>query len=158
LFRQIGNAAFRFSSFSVRSCKRSIGRYSELLLFLFTLFDQLPKAGVLLELFIFRHRQFRTEEEIPDSVFVEDPVYEDALLASLEVDPVIVGAIPVEAFSFALDDAERLGIEAVQVVWQKLEFGQQLQLKFLGDSGHFGRADFVEDDLIHRVSFRALAE
>ena len=84
------------------------------LLFLFTLFDQFPEAGVLLQLFIFRHREFRTKKEIPDGVFVQDPVYKYALRAALEVDPVIVGSITIETFSFPLDHAESLGIEAVQ--------------------------------------------
>ena len=131
---------------------------SVLLLFLFTLFDQLPEAGMLLKLFVFRHRQFRAKKEIPDGVLVQDPVHQDAFVAAFEVNPVIVGSITVETFSFSLDDAERLGIEAVQVIRQKLEFGEQLQLKFFWNSGHFGRTDFVEDDLIHKVSFPFLSE
>jgi hypothetical protein len=123
-----------------------------LLLFLFAFFDQFPKAGVLSQLFIFRHRQLGAKKEIPNGVFVQDPVHQDTLRTALEVNPVIVGSIPEETFSFPLDDAERLGVEAVQVVRQKLEFGEQLQLKFFWNSGHFGRTDFVENDLIHRGS------
>ena len=129
-----------------------------LFLFLLTFFDQFPKAGVLLQLFIFGHRQLRAKKKIPDGVFVQDPVDQDALFAPLEVNSVIVGSITVETFPFPLDDAERLGIEAVQVVRQKLEFGQQLQLKFFWDSGHFSRTDFVENDLIHKVSFPSRSE
>ena len=112
-----------------------------------------PEAGVLLQLLIFRHREFRTKKEIADGVFMKDPVNQNALRTALEIYPVIVGPISVKTFSFPLDDAESLGIQAIQVVRQKLEFSKQLQLKFLWDSGHFGRADFVEDDLVHRAQF-----
>src|ERR1700759_1935056 len=105
---------------------------------------------MLLKLFVFRHRQFRTEKKITNGVLVEHPVYQDALGAALEVNPVIVGSIAIKTFSFSLDNAESLGIKAVQIIGQKLEFGEQLQLKFFWNSGHFGRTDFVEDDLIHK--------
>jgi hypothetical protein len=68
---------------------------------------------MFLELFVFRHRQFRTEEKIPDGVFVEDPVHQDALLAPLEVDPVIVGPITVESCCLAFDYTQTHRIQAV---------------------------------------------
>src|SRR5580693_1833552 len=128
------------------------------LLFLFAFFDEFPETGMLLQLFIFRHRQLRTKKEIPDGVFVQNAVDQDTLRAALEVNPVIVGSIAIETFSFPLNDAESLGIEAVKVIGQKLELSEQLQLKFFGDSGHLGGTDFVEDDLIHKVSSRVLSE
>jgi hypothetical protein len=126
--------------------------------FLFTLFDQLPEASVLLQLFIFCHRQFGAKKEIPNGIFVQDSMDQDSFLTAFEVNSVVIGSVPIKTFSFALDDAEGLGIETIQVVGQKLEFSQQLQLKFLGDSGHFSRTNFVENDLIHRVSSRFLLE
>ena len=61
----------------------------------------------------------------------KNAVYQDTLRTALEINPVIVGSIAIKTFSFPLDDAESLGIEAVEIVGQKLEFSEQLQLKFL---------------------------
>src|SRR5205823_9174115 len=119
----------------------SIANFS--LLILFPLFNQLPEAGMLLQLFVFRHWELRTEKKVADGIFMQDPVHQDTLAAPLKINAVIVGAITIKTFAFPLDNAERLGIEAVEVVWQKLELGEQLQLKFLRDSGHFGRTDFI---------------
>src|ERR1700739_4650713 len=112
LFRQIGKASLRFSSLSTSWCSRSIrGRDQSRiwsLLFLFALFDQLPEAGVLLQLFVFSDRQLRTQKKIANSIFVQDPVHQDTLAVPLKIDTVIVSAITIKTFSFPLDDAKRL--------------------------------------------------
>jgi len=91
---------------------------------LLAFFDQFPKAGVLLQLFIFSHRQLRAEKEISDRIFVKDAVDKDTLGTTFKVDPVIIGSIAVEAFSLPLDYAKGLGIQVFEVFWQELEFSE----------------------------------
>jgi hypothetical protein len=131
-------------------------RYS--LILLFTFLDQLPEAGVLLQLFVLCHWQFRPEEKIPDGVFVQDAMHEHAFRTAFKINPVVIGAIPIETFPFSLDDPERFGIKAVQIVRQKLKLGKQLQLDYFWNPCNFGCTDFIENDLVHRVRPLRLAQ
>src|SRR4051794_32442472 len=88
------------------------------------LFDQLPKLSVLAELIVFRHGKFAPEKKIPERVFVKDAVDSDPFRPAFEIDSVILRAITVKLFPFALDHAEATRIEAVEVLGQDLKFGQ----------------------------------
>src|SRR5260221_5492930 len=90
------------------------------------LFNQFPKAGTLFELFIFGKRQLGSEQAFANLVFMEDAVHDDTFRATLEVDPIIVGAITIEFCPFALDHAECFRVQMIQIVGKEPKFGQQL--------------------------------
>ena len=95
--------------------------------------DELPKPWASFEFLFVAKWQLRTKQKIANRVFVQDAVNEYAFGASLEVDTVIVGSVPVQTFALPLDHAKRLRVEAIQVFGQKLELRQELQLEFLRD-------------------------
>src|SRR5207237_9298473 len=69
-----------------------------------------------------------------------------------EIDPVIFSAIAVEFFSFALDHAEMLGVEMVEVFGQNLKLLEEVELHSLRQRRHLGRTQLVENDLEHCCS------
>jgi hypothetical protein len=116
---------------------------------LLALFDQFPKALLLAELIVLGHGQFCAEEEIAQRILVQHTVHGNAFLAPVEVDAVVLCPIAEQPLPIALQDAKFLLVQLVEVFRQELEFGQQVELEVLGQRGHFGGADFIEDDLEH---------
>ncbi len=118
----------------------------------FTLFDQFPELAGPAQLVVFRHGKFAAEQEVSKRVSVQHAMNGDPLSASLEVDPVILGAITMELLSVAFDDPEFASVQIIQICRQNFEFRQQFELERLRQSGHLGCAQFVEDDLEHGAS------
>src|SRR5262249_1410234 len=95
---------------------------------LFALFDQLPKLARLAQLIVFRHRKFAAEKKIPQRVLVEHAMHGHSFGTALEIDSIILRAISMKFFPFALDDAETIGVKIVEVFGKNLKLGQQFEL------------------------------
>ena len=54
-----------------------------------------------------------------------------------------------ETFPIALHRAKFFHVELVEILRQKLEFRQEIELHFLGQGSHLGGADLIENDLKH---------
>ena len=100
-------------------------------------------------------RKFRTEEKVPDGVFMEDTMDQDTLGMPLEIDPVIRRAIPVKRAALPGDFSEPLLVERIGLARQKMELREQLELEILRQCSHLGGADFIENDLEHAPTNRA---
>lgn len=95
------------------------------------------------------HGELGAEEKILERVFMEHAMDEQARLDALEINPVFLGAIAVEIALLAMELAEFIGIGPVEVLGQKIEFAQDLQLEHFGQVGQFGGAAIVENNLEH---------
>ena len=100
-------------------------------------------------LIVIGHRKLRPEKEIPNRVLMEDAVDEDPFGMTLKVDAVIAAAESVERPPVALDLAEALSLQRVEIVRHDLELGEQVELEIFREGAHFRRTDGIEDDLEH---------
>jgi hypothetical protein len=100
-------------------------------------------------LIVIGHRKLRPEKEIPDRVLMEDAVNEDPFCMTLKVDAVVAAAKSVERPPIALDLAEVLSFQRVEIVGHDLELGKQVELEIFRECAHFRRTDWIEDDLEH---------
>ena len=78
---------------------------------------------------------------------------EEASVGALEVDTVVLGAVAIEVAVFAVELAEFIGVGAVEVLGEEVEFAEDLQLEHFGQVGQFGGAAVVKDDLEHSPIF-----
>ena len=78
------------------------------------------------DLVVLGQRQLTAEEEIGERVLVQDTVNGDALLARLEVNPVVAGTVTEKFLAIALDAPEPPAAvcQPVEVFGQNLKFAQ----------------------------------
>jgi hypothetical protein len=81
------------------------------------LLNQLPKLARLAKLIVFCHRQFAAEKKIAKRVFVQNAMHGNPFVAFLEINTIILGPIPIEPFSFTLDQAKSLRVEVIEIFW-----------------------------------------
>jgi hypothetical protein len=113
--------------------------------------DQFPELGDLLQHFVLGHGELGAEEKILEGVFVEDAMDDESGVVALEINAVFLRAIAVEIATLALEFAEFLGVGLVEILRQKIEFAEDLELECFGELGELGGAAVVEDDLEHDV-------
>jgi len=111
--------------------------------------DQLPEFRDFLEHLILGHGELGAEKEIFDRVLVQDAMDEQAGFGALEINSVFLGAIAIQVALFAMKLAEFFGIGLVEVLGEKIEFAEDLQLEQLGQVGQFAGAAIVKDNLKH---------
>ena len=86
---------------------------------------------------------------------MQHPVDDHRAIFHLEVEPVILRPEPVEHRPVAFDPAETLATQIFQVLLADLEFLEQLELLERLQLRELRRADFIENDLEHRVTLRS---
>ena len=74
---------------------------------------------------------------------------QESRLGPLEINPVLLGPVPIQMALFAIEFAELLRIGLVEILRQEVELAEDLQLEQLGQMGQFGGAAVVEDNLEH---------
>src|SRR5205085_9368632 len=89
---------------------------SDLLAGPFALLDQVPKLAPLLQLLIFARGQFGAEKKIAQRVLVQHPMHRDAFRRLFEINPVILGTIPIQPFTISLQQTEPAAIETIEVL------------------------------------------
>ena len=86
---------------------------------------------------------------------MQHAVDDDLAVFDLEIKAPVLRAEAVQGAAVALDLAEALAVEVLQVALGHLELVEQLELFEGIEPGNLGRADFVEDDLEHGGSLEA---
>ena len=114
---------------------------------MFRRLNQLPELGVLLEGFIFLHLQAGTEEEILESMAIEDAMDEQAQFVALEIDAVIADPEAVQGAACPFEFAEGVQFGLHHLLGQAAKLAEDLELEFLGHAGQLSRAGRIKDDL-----------
>jgi hypothetical protein len=78
---------------------------------------------------------------------VKDPVHDDLLVDSLEIEAPFLGPKSVKSLAISLNLSKALVLKMLQIITRHLEFIEQLELFKGVELGDFSRTDFVEDDL-----------
>lgn len=110
-------------------------------------FDQFPKLRILLQRFVFLHFQPGPEEKVFQRMTVEDPVNKESKFVTLEIDPIVADAEPMQSAAGPFQFAEGIQLGLHDLLRQTAEFAQDLELQFLGHPGQFGRAGRIKNDL-----------
>jgi hypothetical protein len=97
---------------------------------------------------VFGNRQFAAEEEVFEGILAEDAADVDDLAVPLEVDAVIFDAIPVDFLPTTRELAKFL-VVLLEVLREKLEPVDDLQLQFARQCGQFLGAHGIENNLQH---------
>ena len=109
--------------------------------------DQFPEGLGVGQRLVLAYRQLAAEEEILHRVLVEDPVDFHTAVDDLEIDPVILGSIPVEFLAFTREVAEPIPVDFQQIIGGDFKLAEQFQLEEGIQLGNFRCTDFIEDDL-----------
>ena len=101
------------------------------------------------EFLVFADGEPGAEEEVLKGVFVEDAVHDDLALRDFEVEAPVRRAEAVEGLAVAVQAAEALVLEVLEIVLGDAEGVEEFQLLEGLELGDLRGADDVEDDLEH---------
>ena len=107
--------------------------------------------------FILAQGHFRTEQEIGKCSLVQDAVDDNGAVLHLEIETVFLRPESMEDVAIPLDAPEFIAAQTVEILLRDAEFFEQLELLQGPQSGNFGGADFIEDDLEHIGSLSSSA-
>src|SRR5208283_667190 len=117
-------------------------------LLLCTRLEQLPEFRVVLQKLVLGDRQFAAEEKVLQRILAEDAPHIDDVAVALEVDAVVLHAIPIDLFPGARELPKFL-IILLEIVREQLEAVDNFQLQLARQFRQFLGAHGIEDDLQH---------
>ena len=110
-------------------------------------FDQFPEPGILLERLVFRELEPGAEQEVLESVAIEDAVHYQAEFVAFEINAVIADPESVQGPAGALEFPELVQLGIHDLLRQAAKLAEDLELQLFGHPRQFRRAGRVEDNL-----------
>lgn len=114
-----------------------------------TLIDEFPEVLGFCQFLVLGDRNLRTEQEVRECALMQHPVDDHLSVFHLEIKTIVARTEAIEHLAIALDAAEAVIVEGLEILFGNLELIEQFKLLEGVELGKLGGTDLVENDLEH---------